>query len=80
MDHDRLFKELLRTFFVEFLELFLPEVVEYFDRGSIEFLTSDISRNSPVPPASKNARWSAVPPRVGGGCRGLSCKPCRAID
>jgi hypothetical protein len=25
MDHDRLFKELLTTFFVEFLELFFPE-------------------------------------------------------
>jgi hypothetical protein len=26
MDHDRLFKQLLTTFFVEFVELFLPEV------------------------------------------------------
>lgn len=32
MDHDRLFKELLTTFFVEFLELFLPEVAEALDR------------------------------------------------
>src|SRR3954471_12389859 len=42
MDHDRLFKELLRTFFVEFLELFLPEVVEYLDRDSIEFLDKEV--------------------------------------
>ena len=26
MDHDRLFKELLTTFFVEFLDLFLPDI------------------------------------------------------
>ena len=26
MDHDRLFKELLSNFFVEFLDLFLPDV------------------------------------------------------
>lgn len=32
IDHDRLFKELLTTFFVEFLELFLPEVVTYVER------------------------------------------------
>ena len=32
MDHDRLFKELLTTFFVEFIELFFPEVGAYLDR------------------------------------------------
>ncbi len=26
IDHDRLFKELLSTFFVEFLELFFPDL------------------------------------------------------
>jgi len=31
MDHDRLFKELLTTFFVEFVELFLPEIAEALD-------------------------------------------------
>lgn len=34
MDHDRLFKELLTTFFVEFLELFLPEVAAALDRNT----------------------------------------------
>jgi hypothetical protein len=29
IDHDRLFKELFTTFFVEFIELFFPEVVRY---------------------------------------------------
>jgi hypothetical protein len=28
VDHDRLFKELFSTFFLEFLELFFPEVCE----------------------------------------------------
>ena len=34
MDHDRLFKELLTTFFVEFLELFLPEIAAALDRDT----------------------------------------------
>ena len=32
MDHDRLFKELLRTFFIEFLELFFPTLAIRVDR------------------------------------------------
>lgn len=42
MDHDRLFKELLRNFFIEFLELFLPEVRAYLRADSIEFLDKEI--------------------------------------
>lgn len=34
MDHDRLFKELLSTFFVEFIDLFLPQVGAYLDRDT----------------------------------------------
>jgi uncharacterized iron-regulated membrane protein len=41
IDHDRLFKELLSTFFVEFLELFLPQVVNQIDRDSIGFLPQE---------------------------------------
>ena len=41
-DHDRLFKELIGTFFVEFLELFVPEVRAYVETGSIEFLDKEI--------------------------------------
>lgn len=41
-DHDRLFKELITTFFVEFLELFLPEVVLYLDRDSLVALDKEI--------------------------------------
>lgn len=42
MDHDRLFKELIRTFFTEFLELFLPEVAAYVRQGSVEFLDKEV--------------------------------------
>jgi hypothetical protein len=37
MDHDQLFKELLRACFVDFIELFLPAVRDYLDVSSIEF-------------------------------------------
>ena len=40
--HDRLFKELISTFFVEFLELFFPEVSCYVEAGSVEFLDEEI--------------------------------------
>jgi hypothetical protein len=42
INHDRLFKELLTTFFVDFLELFLPEVVAYLKRDSLEFLDKEV--------------------------------------
>ncbi len=40
-DHDRLFKELLSTFFLEFLELFLPEIASTLDRASLRFLPQE---------------------------------------
>jgi hypothetical protein len=42
MDHDRLFKQLLTTFFVEFIELFLPKLSAHLERDSIEFLDKEI--------------------------------------
>jgi len=42
MDHDRLFKELLRTFFIEFIELFLPKVAAFIERDSLEFLDKEV--------------------------------------
>ncbi len=42
IDHDRLFKELISTFFVEFLDLFLPQVASQIDRDSIQFLLQDV--------------------------------------
>ena len=42
MDHDRLFKELLTTFFVDFLEVFCPQLAGYLDPGSVEFLDKEV--------------------------------------
>src|SRR5262249_19306749 len=42
IDHDRLFKELFSTFFVEFLDLFVPEALAYVEEGSVEFLDKEI--------------------------------------
>jgi predicted transposase/invertase (TIGR01784 family) len=41
IDHDRLFKELLSTFFLEFLELFLPHVAREIEPDSIGFLPQE---------------------------------------
>ena len=42
IDHDRLFKELISTFFVEFIELFFPHLRTYLDPQSITFLDKEI--------------------------------------
>jgi predicted transposase YdaD len=40
-DHDHLFKELLSTFFVEFLDLFVPQVACQIERDSVRFLPQE---------------------------------------
>lgn len=40
-DHDRLFKELLSTFFIEFLDLFLPHLASPIDPDSLTFLPQE---------------------------------------
>lgn len=42
IDHDRFFKELLRAFFFEFLELFFPKLAALLDRTRIEFLNQEL--------------------------------------
>ena len=42
ISHDNLFKTLLTTFFLEFLELFYPEVLSYLDPDSIEFVDKEL--------------------------------------
>jgi hypothetical protein len=42
IDHDQLFKRLLREFFREFATLFLPSVDSYLDPTSIEFLDKEL--------------------------------------
>ncbi|NJO08067.1 MAG: DUF4351 domain-containing protein [Chloroflexaceae bacterium] len=41
VDHDHLFKELITTFFIEFLELFCPDVLTSMDTTRIEFLDKE---------------------------------------
>ena len=41
IDHDQNFKELISTFFTEFLELFLPEIARTIDSGSVRFLQQE---------------------------------------
>ena len=41
-DHDRLFKELLTTFFVEFVSLFFPEMGDYLDPDGLVFLDKEV--------------------------------------
>jgi hypothetical protein len=41
LDHDRWFKELLTTFFLEFLDLFFPKLARLIDPDSLEFLTQE---------------------------------------
>jgi predicted transposase YdaD len=42
INHDQLFKELLTTFFVEFLALFFPSVLEYLDTDSVQFVDKEL--------------------------------------
>lgn len=41
-NHDRLFKELISTFFLEFVDLFLPKVGAYLERDSVLFLDKEV--------------------------------------
>jgi len=42
IDHDRLFKELLSTFFIEFIELFFPQVMTYLEPDSVTFMDKEV--------------------------------------
>jgi len=42
IDHDRLFKELIMTFFYEFVDLLLPDVSVYLERDSLYFLNKEV--------------------------------------
>lgn len=42
ISHDRLFKELLRTFLWEFLELFVPELTPHLERASLELVEPQV--------------------------------------
>lgn len=42
IDHDRLFKELLTTFFGDFVGVFLPELAGYLDLATVDFLDKEL--------------------------------------
>lgn len=42
LDHDRLFKELIQTFFEEYIEAFFPRVYTYIDFSSVTFLEQEV--------------------------------------
>lgn len=46
IDHDRLFKELISTFFLEFLELFFPQVLNYIEPESVTFKDKEVFTES----------------------------------
>jgi hypothetical protein len=48
IDHDQLFKQLLSTFFIEFLDLFLPTLANAIDRSSIKFLPQEYFTDIPT--------------------------------
>src|SRR5947209_2331830 len=47
MDHDQLFKTLLRTFFLEFFELFFPDWAARFDFTRIEWQDKELFLDPP---------------------------------
>ena len=42
IDHDRLFKELLETFFAEFMQLFFPDAYQAIDFTHLKFLQQEV--------------------------------------
>jgi len=42
IDHDRLFKELLTTFFAEFMELFFPDAAQAIDLKQVKFMQQEL--------------------------------------
>lgn len=42
LNHDHLFKELLSTFFLEFIELFFPQVTHYLEPDTVQFLDKEV--------------------------------------
>lgn len=45
IDHDALFKQLLEEFFVEFLDLFVPDALQLLDVSAITFLDKEVFRD-----------------------------------
>ena len=48
IDHDQLFKTLLSTFFLEFLDLFLPHIASTLDRTTLHFKSQEFFTDIPL--------------------------------
>ncbi len=48
MGHDQLFKEFLRAFFRDFLELFCPDIAARLDFGTVRFLEKELFTDFPA--------------------------------
>jgi Domain of unknown function (DUF4351)/Putative transposase, YhgA-like len=46
IDHDSLFKKLIQNFFLEFIELFFPDISDVLDKDSIKFLPQELLTNA----------------------------------
>ena len=62
IDHDQLFKQLISTFFLEFLDLFAPDLAVNIDRDNFEFLpqeyfTDIIEGDLPRQRFANDERW-----------------------
>ncbi len=47
MNHDQLFKDLLSSYFIDFLELFAPEVLRFSDPSTLEFVDKEVFADLP---------------------------------
>ncbi len=47
MNHDQLFKDLLSSYFIDFLELFAPEVLRYSEPSTLEFVDKEVFADLP---------------------------------
>lgn len=64
MSHDQLFKELLRIFFAEFLELFFPDVARQLDLKRATFINTENFKDFPEGGALRSDVAAEVPTRM----------------
>lgn len=57
MGHDQLFKEFLRAFFRDFLELFCPDIAVRLNFGTVRFWKKSFSRISRRVASAKRTWW-----------------------
>ena len=58
MGHDQLFKEFLRAFFRDFLELFCPDIAARLDFGTVRFLEKELFTDFPEGSLREADAWT----------------------